>query len=105
VSQNRAFEYPIRPTFITRHKREATEQYEPVRARLNDQAPVDCWGRAGDILFWHHRIGHMAGHNRSRQICQAVLYDFVKKEIEQTQDEPPLEDIWLDWSEQVQAAG
>ena len=76
-----------------------------MRARLNDQAPVDCWGRAGDILFWHHRIGHMGGHNRSRQIRQAVLYDFVKKEIEQTQDEPLLEDIWLDWSEQVQAAG
>jgi hypothetical protein len=93
------------PTFITRYKRDATEQYEPLRARLNDQAPVDCWGRAGDILFWHHRIGHMAGHNRSRQIRQAVLYDFVKKEIEETQDEPPLEDMWLDWSGEVQAAG
>ena len=91
------------PTFITRYKREATAQYEPLREHFNTQAPVDCWGSAGDILFWHHRIGHMAGHNRSRQIRQAVLYDFVKKEIEETQDAPPLEDMWLDWSEEVQS--
>ena len=44
----------------------------------------------------------MAGHNRSRQLRQAVLYDFVKTDIEQTQDLPPQDDMWLDWSEEVQ---
>ena len=90
------------PTFVTRYKRDATDEYEKVRERLSEEAPVDCWGSAGDILFWHHRIGHMAGHNRSRQIRQAVLYDYVKTDVEATQDLPPLDDMWLDWSEEVQ---
>ena len=39
------------------------------------------------VVFWHHRIGHAAGHNYSRQIRQAVWYDFRKTELEQTQEE------------------
>ena len=44
-----------------------------------------------------NRIGHAAGHNYSRQIRQAVLYDFRKTELERTQEEPPNEDMWRDW--------
>ena len=63
--------------------------------------PVDCHGGPGDILFWHHRIGHAASPNTTRRIRQAVLYDYVKKEIEETQEEPPQEDMWRDWSEEL----
>ena len=58
---------------------------------------VDCHGSAGDIVFWHHRIGHSAGHNRSGQIRQAVLYDFRRQDLLETQDEPPPSDMWRDW--------
>ena len=56
---------------------------------------VDCHGKAGDIVFWHHRIGHSVGRNRSNRIRQAVLYDFKKKDI--NLDEPPCDDMWRDW--------
>lgn len=56
---------------------------------------VDCYGNAGDIVFWHHRIGHSVGHNRSNRIRQAVLYDFKRKNL--NVDEPPCENMWRDW--------
>ncbi|MDE0025176.1 MAG: phytanoyl-CoA dioxygenase family protein, partial [Spirochaetaceae bacterium] len=51
--------------------------------------PVECHGKAGDVVFWHHRLGHMAGHNYSSRIRQAVLYDYCKRDLEQVQDQPP----------------
>ena len=66
--------------------------------QLNDGPRVDCHGRAGDVVFWHHRLGHSAGHNRSRNIRQAVLYDFKKKDLEALQELPPHENMWKDWA-------
>ena len=45
----------------------------------------------------------MASPNTSRQLRQAVLYDFRKKDIEQTQQEPPQKDMWRDWSGKMRA--
>jgi hypothetical protein len=84
--------------FHSQYKKEPIEgQHEKNVAFFNQQPYVECYGNAGDIVFWHHRIGHAAGHNRSGQIRQAVLYDFRKKDLEQTQEEPPCEDMWRDW--------
>jgi ectoine hydroxylase-related dioxygenase (phytanoyl-CoA dioxygenase family) len=83
---------------------EPTDRYELDRQRISQQPSVDCHGRAGDIVFWHHRIGHMAGHNHTRRIRQAVLYDFCKVELARTQEEPPAADMWKDWSPAVRAA-
>ena len=90
-------------TFTTAYMREQTTEHEPLRARLNQQMPVDCHGSAGDILFWHHRLGHMAGHNYSCRIRQAVLYDFRRTDLEAVQDQPPPEDMWRDWSQEMRA--
>ena len=46
----------------------------------------------------------MAGHNYTRRVRQAVLYDFRKTQLEQTQHEPPAEDMWRDWSDAVRLA-
>ena len=59
--------------------------------------PVHTYGSAGDVVLWHHRTGHGAGHNRSRQVRQAVLYDFSRADLEKIQDEPPPADMWRDW--------
>ncbi len=91
------------PTFTSQYLRDKTEEYEQVRERFDQQTPVDTHGQAGDIVFWHHRLGHMASPNTSRQLRQAVLYDFVKTDIEETQQEPPLEDMWRDWSAEMRA--
>lgn len=90
--------------FESAHRMEPTGRYEADRQQVSGQASTDCHGRAGDIVFWHHRIGHMASHNYTRRIRQAVLYDYCKTELEQTQHEPPSEDMWRDWSEAVRAA-
>jgi hypothetical protein len=67
--------------------------------RLNtDVSPVECWGKAGDIVFWHDRTAHMAGHNHSDVIRQAVLADFWKPELDEYRMTPPSEDMWQDWS-------
>ena len=93
------------PTFTSQYLRDRDEAaYDKVRLEFDQRAPVDTHGRAGDIVFWHHRLGHMASPNTSRQLRQAVLYDFVKKEIERTQQEPPRQDMWRDWSEEMRAA-
>lgn len=84
-------------TFKTRYSFEPTKRYKAVRDSVLALEPVETFGQAGDIVFWHHRIAHSAGHNRSRQIRQAVLYDFKKNDLAETQDQPPHDDMWLDW--------
>ena len=83
--------------FHSQYRTEPTDQYEKDRAFFSQKTGVDCYGCAGDIIFWHHRIGHAAGHNYSCQIRQAVLYDFRKKDIEQTMEESPCLNMWRDW--------
>jgi hypothetical protein len=90
-------------TFTSQYRNEPTEEYEITRQRISESEPVDCHGRAGDIVFWHNRLGHMAAPNASGQIRQAVLYDYVKSDIEVTQEEGPQEDMWRDWSEALRA--
>lgn len=76
-----------------------TEAYLAEIEQLNNQTrAVDCWGSAGDIVFWHHRTAHMAGHNYSDVIRQAVLADFWKPELDQYRMTPPNDDMWQDWS-------
>ncbi len=87
----------------SQYKREQTEEYERLREYFNQQEPVDCYGEPGDIVFWHHRLGHMASPNTTSRIRQAVLYDYLKQDIEQTQEEPPQKDMWRDWSEEMRA--
>ena len=72
----------------------------------SDTHPVDCFGEAGDIVFWHHRLGHMAGHNSASPptIRQAVLYDFCKTDLDTMRLTAPQEDMWQDWSDEVKAA-
>ncbi len=84
-------------THQTRHLRDQSEQYLKNRAYFNHRSPIDCHGRAGDVVFWHHRLAHSAGSNRSKGIRKAVLGNKVKKDIERTMNEPPCEDMWEDW--------
>ncbi|XOV82603.1 MAG: phytanoyl-CoA dioxygenase family protein [bacterium] len=64
--------------------------------------PVECYGQAGDIVLWHHRTAHMAGHNYSDVIRQAVLADFWTDKLDQLRSSPPDGDMWRDWSGAVQ---
>ena len=89
--------------FTKRYAHERAEGYDEHIEHFNGQPSVDCHGEAGDIVFWHHRMAHAARPNRSRQIRQAVLYDFRKLDWEETQDLPPHDDMWADWSEEMQA--
>jgi hypothetical protein len=85
------------------HPPEYVQEVEKVEA---DTPPVDCYGEAGDIVFWHHRLGHMAGHNTAGQptIRQALLYDFCKKDLDSMRMDPPQEDMWRDWGEALREA-
>ncbi len=96
-SSHRTFYY----AFTSQYRHERAEGYDDHVHHFDSQPYVDCHGEPGDIVFWHHRLAHAARHNRSRQIRQAVLYDFRKKDIEITADEPPQEDMWRDWSDEV----
>ena len=83
-----------------------TPEYEAEIAQiLADTPAVDCWGSAGDVVFFHHRLAHMAGHNYSTVIRQAVLYDFCKTDLDEARARPPGEDMWRDWSDEVKSAG
>ena len=60
-------------TFTTGYQSDTTPAQEDVRDQVNRDPPVDCYGEAGDIVFWHHRMGHMAGHNYSRAATGASI--------------------------------
>ncbi|MEM7099171.1 MAG: phytanoyl-CoA dioxygenase family protein [Pseudomonadota bacterium] len=75
---------------------------DEIEALNADTQPVECWGDAGDIVFWHHRTAHMAGHNYSNVIRQAVLADFWKMDLDKYRAESPDGDPWRDWSPEVQ---
>ena len=82
-----------------------TDEYLTEIDALNqDTKPVECWGQAGDIVFWHHRTAHMAGHNYSDVIRQAVLADFWKTDLDKYRGEDPGGDPWRDWSAEIQNA-
>ncbi len=89
--------------YTSRYRNEPTEDYERDIETFNQQPYVDFHGDAGDIIFWHHRLAHSGGHNRSRQIRMAVFYDFRKQDLDEKSDLPPAEDMWEDWSEEVRS--
>lgn len=106
------------PTFVLRYDQPRVPYYDHLPSfkgiwhkpeylaeidALNEgSAPVECHGSAGDIVFWHHRLAHMAGHNYSNVIRQAVLADFWKLTLDQYRSAPPDGDMWRDWSAAVQ---
>lgn len=82
-----------------------TPEYLAEIEALNKDTPaVECWGNAGDIVFWHHRTAHMAGHNYSAVIRQAVLADFWTSELDENRAADAQGDMWRDWSPEVQNA-
>ena len=71
--------------------------------------PVDCYGSAGTVVFYHNKLAHMAGANYSDRIRQATLCGFGLS-AEALPDEELLDhaldsDIWRDWSEVVRQSG
>ena len=89
--------------YQTRYLREPLPRMEKHREQFQscDENSYQTHGEPGDIVFWHHRIGHMASQNFSRQIRKAVLYDFKLNDMPQLQEEPPGDDIWVDWTDDV----
>lgn len=79
-----------------------SEAYEAeVKAIMADTEPVDCWGKEGDVILWHHRLAHMAGHNYTDVIRQAALYDFTRTDLDTCRLDPPQENMWRDWSPEL----
>jgi hypothetical protein len=88
--------------FHSRHRPEYGPDYERDRADVSENWAYDqTYGQAGDVVFWHHRMGHMASHNYSRQIRKAVLCDYVLKDTAVIEEEPPDGDIWRDWNDDI----
>jgi ectoine hydroxylase-related dioxygenase (phytanoyl-CoA dioxygenase family) len=82
-----------------------SEAYEEeVKKVMADTQPVDCYGSEGDVVLWHHRLGHMAGHNYSNKMRIAALGDFIKQDLDENRAKPPQENMWQDWSESLNAA-
>ena len=81
-----------------------TQGYLDEIERLNQEPPVECWGRAGDVVLWHHRLAHMAGHNYSEVIRWAVLADFCRTDLDACRTHPAQDPMWADWSEALQGA-
>lgn len=80
-----------------------SREYEAeMKEVMADTQPVDCHGKEGDVVLWHHRLAHMAGHNYSDVIRQAVLYDFTRTDLDTCRMDPPQENMWRDWSEDVE---
>ena len=94
--------YPHLPAFKgIAHSSAYTAELKKV---IDEIEPVECHGKAGDIVFWHHRLAHAAGQNYSDQIRQAVLADFWTEDLDFLRTKPVAADIWQDWSAAIQSA-
>ena len=80
---------------------QSPEYEKEIKLIMKDTLPIDCWGSSGDVVLWHHRLAHMAGHNYSDKIRQAVLCDFIKKDLDISRTLPPQENMWQDWSKEL----
>lgn len=76
---------------------------EEVAQLEQDTQAVECYGNMGDVVFWHHRTAHMAGHNYTNIIRQAVLADFWTADLDRRRLVPPQPNMWADWSDEIQA--
>ena len=82
-----------------------SEAYEKqIRKVMEDTKPVDCFGSEGDVIFWHHRLAHMAGHNYSNKIRLAVLGDYIRTDLDENRSRPPQKNMWQDWSKELENA-
>ena len=89
--------------YHSRYRIESSPDTETYREQLNasDENSYQTFGEPGDVVFWHHRIGHMASHNYSGQIRKAVICDFILNDMPRLQEEPPGDDIWVDWTDDM----
>ncbi len=71
-----------------------------------DTDPIDAWGGQGDVILWHHRLGHMAGHHKGYQasIRQALLFDYNHIDLDAMRCEPTPADMWQHWGPELRAA-
>jgi len=91
-------------TSQSRHLRQDTDAYIQVKQDLDDTwetSSVQTFGDPGDIVFWHHRMAHMASPNYTRNIRKAVLTDFRFTNVGELSEIPPGENMWEDWSDAV----
>jgi len=91
--------------YHSRYANEPAPQFQADRDEfLSDESnSFQTFGGPGDIVFWHHRIGHMASVNYTKQIRKAVLCDFRLHDMPRLQEQPPGDDIWVDWSDEMRA--
>ncbi len=84
-------------TFRSQYGESEVNPYTELKDFLETQPSLECTGDAGDVVFWHHRLAHMAGHNTSRNLRMAILYDFKIRGFDYAREEPPQPSIWRDW--------
>eukprot|EP01044_Picomonas_judraskeda_P000445 COSAG03_NODE_19_length_21645_cov_17.937532_22_plen_531_part_00 len=80
-----------------------TAAYHQVREECHAAGKVEITGKAGTVIFWHHRIAHQAGTHHGATIRCAVLHDFHRNDLQESRERPPASDMWLDWSDEVRA--
>ncbi|MCH2663386.1 phytanoyl-CoA dioxygenase family protein [bacterium] len=90
--------------FHSRYRPEYGPNYHKHAKEFAESGIYDqSYGGPGDMVFWHHRMGHMASNNYTRQIRKAVICDYRLKNIHTLEEEPPGNDMWVDWSEEVRS--
>jgi ectoine hydroxylase-related dioxygenase (phytanoyl-CoA dioxygenase family) len=60
-------------------------------------SPVEIVGSPGTVIFWHHRLAHAAGFNRSSNIRLALLADFHSTDIDHLESIPAGNEPWAHW--------
>ena len=83
--------------FESMYENKQSNRYQEAKSFFETQPSLECTGDAGDVVFWHHRLAHMAGPNTSPNLRLAVIYDFKKLDFDYTQEVPPQPDIWQAW--------
>jgi hypothetical protein len=76
-------------------------EVERLRSKIQ---PWEISGRMGTVIFWHHRLMHTYGFNRTNRVRQAILGDFAQSTPWAPSEISPSSDPWEGWSERIRNA-
>lgn len=80
---------------------ELMAEVERLRSEIQ---PWEIPGRRGTVIFWHHRLMHTYGFNRTKRVRQAILGDFAQTTPWAPPDFSPSSDPWDGWSERIRSS-
>jgi hypothetical protein len=89
--------HELYPAFDSKTEFQVSENYKEIVGKYRSYQPVELTGKAGDVIFIHHRLLHAPGLNRSENIRFALFVDYMTESFVGLANQVPGQNAWEDW--------